>query len=134
MMKMKDKYQSMRDSFVNFIILMKCGSFYITFDEDAKVLNYLFDYKINNDKLGFPLGSLEKVLFTLKEKKISYILYQDEEELAYESLENHYEEYLSLAEKFAFHKASNDLLMERIRILLEKKGNYEKIKEFIDEL
>ena len=61
------------------IILRKVGGFYQTFDNDALIISYLFDYKINNYRCGFPIGALNKVINVLEEKNINYIIKSDEE-------------------------------------------------------
>ena len=56
---------------MNSIVLRKSGGFYICFDDDAIVVSYLCNYKINNGKVGFPLNTINKVLDRLmKEGKI----------------------------------------------------------------
>ena len=44
------------------------------FDEDAYLLFYLFGYKVNNDRAGFPISSLNKIINTLDNKKINYMV------------------------------------------------------------
>lgn len=60
----------MRSSSKNYINLRKVGGFYQCFDEDA----YLFGYKVNNDRAGFPISSLNKIINTLDNKKINYMV------------------------------------------------------------
>jgi hypothetical protein len=54
------------------IEIRKLGVFYNAFDDNAKILNYLFGYQIKDNRCGFPLNALTKVINTLEEKKISY--------------------------------------------------------------
>ena len=58
----------------NYINIKKIGGFYQCFDEDAYLLFYLFGYKVNNDRAGFPLNSITKITNTLDNKKINYIV------------------------------------------------------------
>lgn len=53
--------------------IRKIGNFYYVFDDDCYVLYNLFKYKIQNNKTGFPISALNKVINTLEEKK--YKLY-----------------------------------------------------------
>ena len=55
----------MKSSSKNYINLRKVGGFYQCFDEDAYLLFYLFGYKVNNDRAGFPISSLNKIINTL---------------------------------------------------------------------
>jgi hypothetical protein len=54
------------------IEIRKLGLFYNSFDDDAKIMNYLFGYQIKDNRIGFPLNALNKVINTLEDKKISY--------------------------------------------------------------
>lgn len=64
----------MKSSSKNYINLRKVGGFYQCFDEDAYLLSYLFGYKVNNDRAGFPISSLNKIINTLDNKKINYMI------------------------------------------------------------
>ena len=52
-MKLKDRFSSIKNRYLNDIVLIKSGSFYITFDQDAIIMNYLFSYQITSGKIGF---------------------------------------------------------------------------------
>lgn len=133
-MKIKDKYEEVKKLHQDEVVLFKVGSFYITFSKDAIVLNYLFSYQINNEKLGFPLSALEKVCTNLKEKNISFYIFEEEDK-NYNSRDNLYSDIAKIAEKSYYSKCSNDLLLERIKnLIITSPDNYNKIKEFIDEL
>ena len=43
--------------------------------DSAMIMNYLFSYRIINEKLGFPLNSLDKVSDLLN--KIKYLIKKD---------------------------------------------------------
>ena len=47
LMKLKDRFSSIKNRYLNDIVLIKSGSFYITFDQDAIIMNYLFSYQKN---------------------------------------------------------------------------------------
>ena len=59
--------------------MFKNGNFYISLNNDALVMNNIFNYKIivisNYIKIGFPINSLDKVSTKLDELKINYIIY-----------------------------------------------------------
>ena len=134
-MKLKDRFSSIKNRYLNDIVLIKSGSFYITFDQDAIIMNYLFSYQITSGKIGFPLKNIEKVKNELKTKKIHYIVLDDEKQERYEEEINHYVEYLNYAKKKEYENAMNQMLLDRIHFLLEQNSdNYGKIKKFIDEL
>ncbi len=66
----------------NSVLISKRGYFYYCYNEDAVLIHYLFDYKIvsGKRKVGFPLANLERVVNTLEEYKINYILRNENEE------------------------------------------------------
>lgn len=74
-----------------FIVLRKVGGFYHVFDKDCYILNYLFNYKIVGNRVGFPIGAINKVTNTLEEKKISYELEGKKYDF---KRKNNYEKYL----------------------------------------
>lgn len=59
----------------------KNGAFFSSYNDDSKILNYLFGYKISfTGTVGFPETSLNKVVNALEKHKINYsILYRDHE-------------------------------------------------------
>ena len=70
------------------IELRKSGTFYNCFGDSATIIHYLMDYKIVSSKggVGFPETAYNKVINTLEDNKISYIVYEDDNVL----LENDY--------------------------------------------
>ena len=81
-MKIIEKYNLNKNKYPKYIILIKVGIFYETYNEDAYILNNLFNYKIkeinNNKRLGFPTNSYDKVITKLKEFQINYIIIEDD--------------------------------------------------------
>ena len=54
---------NIKELFPEYVMLLKIGNFYECYNDDAKIISYLFDYKLkqldNDDKnCGFPLISL----------------------------------------------------------------------------
>ena len=132
-MKIKDKYKELKYLNFNKVILIS-GNFYISYDEDAIVLNHLFSYQIVNNKIGFPLVTLPKIKEKLDELNVDYIIYNNEEEITTQTNEdNNYMNIYNKAKKEEFTTKINEVLIDRIRFLLKDPNNYEKIKRFIDE-
>ncbi len=77
-MKMIDRYNESKKKFDKSIILIKNGIFYVTFNDDAYIVNYLFGYKIKKFShfvmSGFPEKVIEKIKSRLQKEKIHYIL------------------------------------------------------------
>ena len=133
-MKIKDKYKELKYLNFNKVILIKSGNFYISYDEDAIVLNHLFSYQIVNNQIGFPLVTLPKIKEKLDELNVDYIIYNNEEEITTQTNEdNNYMNIYNKAKKEEFTTKVNEVLIDRIRFLLKDPNNYEKIKRFIDE-
>src|SRR5574344_2091634 len=59
---------------VDILIFKSNSAFYYSKMPDAVIFNYLFNYKIINNKIGFPEGALKKVLDKFDEMKINYII------------------------------------------------------------
>ena len=136
-MKLKEIYSNKKMEYPQSIILIKSGNFYITYYEDSLIINELLNYQIVNNKVGFPIGSLDKVIKLLESKEINYIIIEQEEIVSYNSNYSieYYNKLLSIAKKRGFNDSSNELLLNRIKYLInDNKGNYTKIKNFIDEL
>ncbi len=91
------------------LVLYKDNSkFYKASGKDAIVLNYLFDYKISNNKAGFPDNVIDSVLNGLNENEISYqIIYVDKNPIIKYFDNNRYEEIL---EKAILKKKTRELI------------------------
>ena len=81
-MKIIDLYRKNKERFPKYVILIKVGVFYETYNEDCLVLNNLFGYKIKNIgdyyRTGFPINSYSKVIENLNKTKINYLIIGDE--------------------------------------------------------
>ena len=75
---MKEKYEMYKRQYNNYVILFKQGNFYLSINDDALVLNNLFNYKIkavtNYIKAGFPLKSIDKVINILENNTINFLI------------------------------------------------------------
>lgn len=136
-MSLKDEYQKMKINHQTKVILFQSGSFYVTFFQDAEILNYLFSYQIHENKVGFPIKNLEKVVFQLREEKLNYIVVDNQREnIIFDQFdENTYLKLFQLASKYHLESVEQKNLLDKIQYLMKLNPNYyTKIKEFIDEL
>lgn len=131
---MKEIYEQIKQTNKEEVALIKSGAFYITFNEDAMIMNYIFNYTISNSKIGFPLNGLDKVKKVLKEKNINYIIYNNEIIDSNKTSNNEYINIVNLYKKKEYNSKSKEILISRIKYLIENKENYNKIRSFIDEL
>lgn len=120
---------------MDFLKIRKSGLFYETFDDDAKILHYLFGYKIVNGRCAFPTNAITKVVNTLDSKKINYEICGDISELQDFKKKNTYGKCLVKAEnKLEIVKFANDLTL-KLETLDDEKlyKTLKKLSEFIDE-
>ena len=93
------------------------GKFYNSYNEDAWLLSYLFDYKlIDGVRAGFPDVAIERVKERLEEEKISYkIDYADGEIVEKDfAAENRYDEIFAAAKKFVDIKMRLDDIIRKL--------------------
>lgn len=136
-MTLKEEYKKRKENQQEKIILLQSGSFYVTFFQDAEILSYLFSYKIHDDKVGFPIKNLEKVLFELRSKKLNYVIIrQNKKDIIYdEEEESDYFTLLKVASSYSEESLKIGNLLEEIQYILQVNPRYyQKIKDFIDEL
>ena len=53
--------------------IRKGGCFYYCYDDASCIINYLFNYKIIDGRIAFPLKNLDLVCKTLEDYDIGYI-------------------------------------------------------------
>lgn len=111
--------------------------FYETYDDDAIILNYLFNYKITgSNRVGFPNTALNKVLNTLKNKNIDYILYcLDGSKEEVHTNNNNYNKVLNTAyANYDINKKIKDITLKVSKLDNIKLNNLIKvIEEYLDE-
>lgn len=82
-MKVVDLYNTYKDNYKEYVIFIKIGNFYETYDNDAYIISKIMNYKVknisNNIRVGFPITSLNKVLDELNNNKINYIVIEKDE-------------------------------------------------------
>lgn len=95
------------------VTLKRSGGFYQAFGNDALIIGYLFDYKVNNRKCGFPLIALNKVVNELEEKSISYYIKDKEIKSKDFKKKNKYDLYLEKS-------VAKDNINKRIQFITDK--------------
>ena len=68
---MINEYIKIRNKFKDCVVLIKSGIFYYTYDKDALMLSFIMGYKKINNRVGFPINNLEKVLSILSNLRIN---------------------------------------------------------------
>lgn len=136
-MKLREKFNYLKKEYSDSVVLIKSGSFYITYENDALIMNNIFNYQNINNKVGFPIRSVDKVMNSLNDKNINYVIdnNDDSDILEFTSNGNEYLRYYEQAKKYEFRDSLNKILLDKIKFLIESDNdNYEKIRRFIDEL
>lgn len=96
-MKLVDVNNRLRDKYRNTIILMKYGNFYRCFYNNTIVVGYIFDYKLHDNKVGFPINIINNILCILDKYSIDYLIYNSIKDIRYIYHDiNNYNKYLEL--------------------------------------
>ena len=113
---LKEKYNSYKEIYRDYVILIKCGNFYLSLNDDAIVMNKLFNYKIkettNLIKVGFPITSLSKIEKALEAKHINYLVVDDDNIQKHKYKNNSYN-------KHSVRLDNYDILVNRINKIYE---------------
>ena len=79
---LKELYNKYKFDYKDYILLIKSGNFYICLNNDAIVMNNIFNYKIKEStnfiKVGFPINSKLKVKKHLDIINVNYVILDKE--------------------------------------------------------
>lgn len=120
----------------NLVILVNCGKFYRTLGDDAYVVHEILKYKIHDELLGFPDNVLDNVIARLNNVKIGCVVcYPNSKIVKYDVVDSNYNRYLQMAKLFFEIESKESFLHTLIHMCLVKDiSNYEKIKDFLNDL
>lgn len=96
---MLEKYIKLKEKYPKSLIIIKAGNFYDCLNDDAIIINKLFNYKIKElnkyIRVGFPINSLNRVRTILTKYEINYITV-DNNDITYSNfIRNNYSKYRS---------------------------------------
>ena len=84
--------------------LYKNGGFYTSYGNDAIIISYVCNYKIINNKIGFPINSINKVINILIDNKINYIIYNKDKVIdKYNNKINRYNNILNIGKSKLYY-------------------------------
>lgn len=132
---MLELFRILKIEYPLYLILFKSGSFYVSFDEDAVILNKLFNYKLNemknNIKAGFPLSNIEKIRKYLEDKKINYLIIEDKK-IVYKDVnkKNKFKSYVSNV----YNIISIKNRINNISKILNERSNDNDIEKILDKI
>lgn len=129
---------NLKELFPEYVLLLKIGTFYECYNDDANIISYLFGYKIktlsSGDKVcGYPLVSYNKVISNLESRNINYISidkahnYEEMDKMNYKkknkyidisSKANSYIDKLNRIERIKNHLLKDDSKLEEVEKLL----------------
>lgn len=94
----QENYKILKGEYPESIILIKSGNFYFAINDDAIIMNLLFDYKIKQlpiyMRIGFPVTALNKITRVLTEKEINYIIFNNDDINPVKFNHNNYNNYI----------------------------------------
>ncbi|MDD3821536.1 MAG: hypothetical protein ACOXZW_01655 [Bacilli bacterium] len=139
-MKLIVKYYYLKNQYPKALILIKSGVFYEALNDDAYIINYLFNYKIkqrsNYIMVGFPVNIIKKIEGQLLKQKISYVILNvDNQYIAHENPRSHrhYEVLLKKSKKSYWQQEEINKIYQRL-ITFKNSDNMEIIINRINEI
>ena len=96
---MLEKYIKLKEKYPKSLIMIKAGNFYDCINDDAIIINKLFNYKIREFNkyiiVGFPISSLNRVRKILTKYEINYITVDNNDVTYSKFIRNNYSKYSS---------------------------------------
>ena len=96
---MLEKYIKLKEKYPKSVIIIKSGNFYDCINDDAIIINKLFNYKIKElskyIRVGFPITSLNRVRTILTKYEINYITVGNNDITYSKFMRNNYSKYSS---------------------------------------
>lgn len=120
-----------------YVVFIKYGKFYRSYDYDAYIMHYLFKYKLTSrETVGFPIENINKILGVFKDKNISAIVVNGiDSYVVYECLSNKYDFYLKESLNYLNFNESVNVLIDLINNKLSDDYNlFPVIRSFLDNL
>lgn len=130
---LKDVYNNYKLNYKDYVLLIKSGNFYLSIDNDAIVMNNIFNYKVKESKnfikIGFPILSLSKVITELDKLNVNYIIIDKEIITKQKNKTNNYSKYMSKNNYIIYLNRINN-----INEILKNNLNDNNISNVLDEV
>jgi DNA mismatch repair ATPase MutS len=131
---LKEVYEKSKSTYKDYVVLLKSGNFYISFNKDAIIMNNIFNYQIKQVKdyikIGFPIISINKIVNELTLRKVNYVIINNEIINKKKFSNNSYKKYL-------LEKENYEILLVRIKkinTILKNSLNNQNIKQVLDDI
>lgn len=123
-MKKDELYKYLKLMYKDKLVLLKTGTFYHTFNEDAIILSSVFNYQIINNRCSTPISNKEKVKNKLKELNIDIVFVNNDSDI--EEIINEYNKYGEYIEEIEKKKEFDKKMRDLIEMITDKiKENYD---------
>lgn len=131
-----EAYEMYKKKYESTLIIVKEGIFYHAYNEDGKILWYLFHYKYINHRSSFGNTPYDKVISRLKELDISFAVVSKEEEyFVYRKDSDIYHHYLDLSIKPYDKYEREEYLLRKLKKIYQNDSNcFQEIDTFLEEL
>lgn len=146
---MLEDYLKLKETYPKSIALIKAGNFYECLNDDATIMNSIFDYKIIRLKkyirVGFPISKINYITGILTDKEINYVTLIDDIISNERFKHNKYNDYLeeanykndnTLEDDFE-KKLNSELALKKIKMInkeLNQNINNPKIIDILNEI
>ena len=133
-MKLVDKYESYKRKYKANIILIRNGIFYKTYFDDAKIIWYLFKYKLVNDSVSFGTTPYDKVIAKLSKLDIGFVVIDNDKEVLYVKGDSEvYSSYKLISNK-AYDKSlkREKLINKFMEVIIKCEDAYDDLDKFLD--
>lgn len=115
----RELYYSLKKEYKHCLIIVKEKLCYKTFDEDAKIMWYIFHYKYSDNVVIFGNKAFDKVVNKLKSLNIRFVIVSKIEELlSYGNDDLGYLSYYDLSQKAYCYVQKEKQLISRMKTLL----------------
>ena len=133
-MKYIEIFEDYKKKYKDTLVIVKEGIFYSAYNDDGKILWYLFQYKYLNNKASFGNTPYDKVIDKLKSIDMSFVIVSKEEELLVcQKDDDVYKSFLNLAVKAYDKYSKEEYLVNKIRKVFQKNSDcFEKLDKYLD--
>lgn len=135
-MKLANQYLFYKNLYKETLILIHSGNFFYTFLEDATLMNYLFGYKIVDNKVGFPISIIERIKSKLNCLKVDYVIVKNDDYYLNTFKDfNTYSKIREEANEISEKKGKLEDLYKKIEKKVEvDESNLQRIIDYVNEL
>lgn len=131
---LKELYETSKSTYKDYVVLLKSGNFYISFNKDAIIMNNIFNYQIKQFKdyikIGFPINSVNKIVNELTLRKVSYVIIDNEIINKKKFNNNSYKKYLLEKENYEIFL----FRIKKINTILKNSLNNQDIKQVLGDI